>query len=394
MSGRLLAGWSAAGPLDRAAHESVYGPLAGATTGRALIDAVLRSGLRGRGGAGFPAGRKLEAVASARGRAIVVANACEGEPASAKDRLLLEHLPHLVLDGAVLSAAAVGAREALVCVAGPPPPALEAALRERRDRVALKLRSVPHRYVAGEESALVHRLDGGPAAPTFAAAVYERGVKGRPTLVQNAETLAQLALIARRGPAWFREVGTRDDPGTALLTVSGAVAAPGVTEIALGAPLADVLAAARPLARVRAVLVGGYFGAWVDAGQAARTPLAHHGLRERELSLGCGVVIVLGEDACGLCETAAMLDYLARESSGQCGPCTFGLRAVADRLLALCAGTAPAGSLRRLRDWALDIEGRGACRHPDGAVRLLRSALHVFAPEAAEHEHGGCGARA
>jgi NADH:ubiquinone oxidoreductase subunit F (NADH-binding) len=377
MTRRVLAGLGP-GALDRAAHGAVYG--SPQIAGAALIDAVTRSGLRGRGGAGFPTGRKLAAVASARRRPVVVVNACEGEPRSAKDALLLQRLPHLVLDGAVLAADAVHARETLLCTAGDPPPALTAALRERRDRVAIKLHAVPRSYVAGEESALVHRLNGGPAKPTLSPPrVYQKGVNSRPTLVQNAETLAHVALIARYGPAWFRERGTPDDPGTALITLAG-----GVREIELGTPLAAVVPA------TRAVLVGGYFGAWVDGRDAAYTPLAHHALRERDLSLGCGVVAALPDDACGLCETARILDYLAHESSGQCGPCVHGLRAVAALFADLTRGTAPRDAVPRLRRWAGDIEGRGACHHPDGAVRLLRSALDVFATEAAEHAWGGC----
>jgi NADH:ubiquinone oxidoreductase subunit F (NADH-binding) len=397
MTRRLLSGLRGAHALDRAAHEAAYGRLDGAVSGAPLIEEVTRSGLRGRGGAGFPTGRKLAAVAGGGRRPVVVVNAAEGEPASAKDMLLIDRLPHLVLDGAVLCAGAAGAREVHVCVAEADVPALERALAERRDRVELRLRRVPQRYVAGEESALVHSLNGGPAAPTFTPPrVFSRGVAGRPTLVQNAETLAHVALIARRGADWFRELGTPQDPGTALLTVSGGVTAAGVWEIALGNSLADLLDAARPTGRIRAALVGGYFGAWIDARDAAHTPLAHDALREHGLALGCGAVIVLDDRACGLCETAAVLDYLARESAGQCGPCVHGLRAIADLLGALCAGAAPRGAVAQLRRWAGDVEGRGACHHPDGAVRLLRSALDVFATEVSEHAWGGCptGARA
>jgi NADH:ubiquinone oxidoreductase subunit F (NADH-binding) len=346
------------------------------TAGPELIDAVRRSGLRGRGGAGFPAGRKLAAVAAARGRAVVVANGCEGEPLSAKDGWLLEQLPQLVLDGAVACARAVGARRVLLCVGDRHAERVREAIGTRRDPVTLEGRIIPDAYVAGEETALAHALGGGPAGtPRFGARVYERGVRERPTLVQNVETLAHIALIARHGPDWFRERGTPADPGTALVTLSGAVGRPGVTEVELGTPLAAVLSAAQPIGAPRAVLIGGYFGAWVDA--AAAIPLEHP-------LLGCGVLAALGEWQCGVCETGRVLRYLAGQSSGQCGPCRFGLRAIAGQFDDL---TQP-GALARLRRWADDIEGRGACGHPDGAVRLLRSALDVFAAEFAAHADG------
>ena len=165
-----------------------------APSGERLIEAVTRSGLRGRGGAGFPAGQKLAAVARARGRAVVVVNGCEGEPLSAKDGWLLERLPQLVLDGAVASAEAVGARRVLVCVSERHAASVGAAIAERHDPVKLELRVIPDAYVAGEETALVHTLSGGPSAtPTYATRVYQRGVRERPTLVQNVETLAHLA---------------------------------------------------------------------------------------------------------------------------------------------------------------------------------------------------------
>jgi len=359
------------------------GPLQDALGGPALIDRVIRSGLRGRGGGGFPTGRKLEAVARHR-RPVVVANGCEGEPESAKDALLLARRPHLLIDGAVLAAGAVGAREALVCVSAANAAgaaAVRAALGERRDRVAVHLHAVPERYVASEESALARHLDGGPALPASGPRPYARGL-----LVQNVETLAHVALVARHGSRWFRELGTPGDPGSALVTVGGAVRRPGVFEIALGTPLPDLLVAAGPEDRVRAVLLGGYGGTWVPGD--ARLALTRHGA---SAALGAGVVCVLPERACGICETAAVLDYLAGESARQCGPCTFGLRAIAGRLTQLSHGRAPARTLGQLRRWAADVEGRGACRHPDGAVRLLRSALVTFAEEADRHERGECG---
>lgn len=394
----LGAPWAA---VDLSRHRLVHPtpplPLADGRPREDLLAAVERSGLRGRGGAGFPTGRKLRAVSATR-RGVVVVNGAEGEPASGKDKLLLGAVPHLVLDGALLAAAAVGAGEVVVCVdhtATAARAAVAWAVEERRRAEpgpSVRVVTVPARYVAGEETALVHWLNGGPAIPTRTPPrVFERGVGGRATLVDNVETLAHLAQILRFGPDWFRQLGTEEEPGSALVTLSGAVARPGVYEIPIGARLADVVGTAGTPAGVAAVLVGGYFGAWLDASGAGRARLSAAELRPLGASLGCGALVVLPEGACGLRETARVLGWLAGQTAGQCGPCVHGLAAIATATAALHAGRGGAAGLDRLRRWASQVEGRGACRMPDGAVRFLHSALHVFADEVARHlRHGGC----
>jgi len=366
-----------------------------------LIDLAEESGLTGRGGAAFPVWRKLRAVAQAGRQPVVVANGVEGEPPSRKDKLLLGRDPHLVLDGVVLAAAAIGAREAFVTVDARARSELEAvqtALRERsrrRDRVRLRVVTVPTGFVAGEETALVAWLSGKPPRPTSTPPrPFERGVGGAPTLVQNVETLAHLALVARFGPTWFRALGTPDEPGTALATLSGAVRKPGVHEIPLGLPLADLVAAAggatEPLS---AFLVGGYFGTWLPAETALRLELLDAALRPHGASLGARAIVALPGSACGLRETARIVRYLADESAGQCGPCVNGLDAIAGALERLAEpGRARPDDRARLARWLDQVRGRGACRHPDGAVRLVESALRVFATEIERHARGRCAA--
>ncbi|MDQ6910066.1 MAG: proton-conducting membrane transporter [Actinomycetota bacterium] len=374
-------------------HVDRFGPLP--ETGHDLIELVERSGLRGRGGAGFPTARKLAAVAAGR-QAIVVVNGTEGEPASGKDKLLMAGAPHLVVDGAALAARAVGARDAIVCVdreARRYWTGIETALTERagRDRgVTIRLAALPSRYVSGEESALVHWLNGGDARPTFGTLrPFERGVHGRPTLVQNVETLAHIALIARFGDTWFRKAGTSVEPGTVLVTARAGRRAPGVCEVALGTPLRDVLGAAG-IANPGPCLVGGYFGRWLAPAAVDIALLSHGSLGGFGASLGAGVVAGLGPKGCGLAETARVVRYLAGETAQQCGPCVFGLAAIADGLDALVRS----GDVRAeatVRRWIEQVRGRGACRHPDGAVRLVESALDVFAPEIDRHRtHGPC----
>ena len=352
-----------------------------------------RSGLTGRGGAGFPAARKLAAVA-ARPSPVVVANGTEGEPASAKDKVLLARSPHLVLDGAVLAAGIAGASQAIIVVHHFVREIIDDAVAERRragfGRVRIRVVTAADRFVAGEASAVVHWIGRGVPAPTPAPPhLFERGLGGKPTLVQNVETLAHLALIARYGAAWFRAVGTPAEPGSMLVTILGAVHQPCVHEIAIGTPVGEVLGlAGGASAPLQALLVGGYFGTWISAATAAAQPFSAAGLAALGARPGAGLIAALPGDACGLAETARVVRYLADESAGQCGPCRFGLDAVAGEFLRLTeGGTSDPATLRR---WLGQVDGRGACRHPDGAVRLIRSALAVFRPELERHAHGWC----
>ena len=388
---RLLEGLTTDGsPLSLAAHRQRYArpPRPGDGAWPQLIDVVEQAGLRGRGGGGFPMARKMRSVADGRRRPVVVANGTEGEPASGKDTVLLARLPHLVLDGALWAAAAVGADRIEVCVDRTNTAALAAlrgALAERAAYeplpIPVELAATPPRYVAGEESALVHFINGGPAMPTATPPrPYERGVAGRPTLVQNVETLAHLTQIATRGPGWFRQVGTAAEPGTALFSVSGAVASPCIVEAPIGTRTGDILDLADgPSGPLQALLVGGFFGTWVAA-SAVELPCS----REHLPSFGAGVIVALGADACGLTETARILAWYAAESAGQCGPCVFGLRDLAATTAALHTPE----DLARLQRWSEQIDGRGGCRHPDGAVRLLRSAITVFGADLDDHMWG------
>lgn len=394
MSGRLLPPALGDG-TSRPRHLERYGALPAAD--RSLVEEVDRAGLTGRGGAGFPTAVKLRAVAAGRSP-VVVANGTEGEPVSAKDAVLMAHNPHLVVDGVVAAMGAVGADEAYLAVARRQQraaAALASALSERRRETGrIRLVPVPDRFVAGEESALVSFLDGREAKPTFTPPrPFERGVGGRPTLVQNVETLANLALIARYGADWFRGAGTAAEPGTALVTVAGAVRRPGVVEIELGQPLSSVIErCGGPTAEPQAVLVGGYFGSWIDAA-ALDAPLANAALRPLGAALGARAIVVLPRSVCGLAETARIVRYLAGESAGQCGPCVFGLPALAQALETIAAASRGArAALDRVPRLGAQIARRGACAHPDGALRLVDSALRVFARELDLHLAGRCSA--
>jgi NADH:ubiquinone oxidoreductase subunit F (NADH-binding) len=323
---------------------------------------------------------------------VVVANGCEGEPVSSKDHALLRLAPHLVIDGAVLAARAVGAAQIYLCVhrGSGDLSRLRRALAERpADEPRIHLVEVPARYVSSEESALVRFLNTGDARPTAKPPrPFESGVGRRPTLIDNVETLAQLALIARHGPDWFRGAGTADSPGTTLVTLSGALHRPGVYEVPLGTAIGSVLGLAGGATGVlQAVLVGGYGGAWLPLPAAESVPLSHEGLRAAGGVLGVGALVALPAGACAIAETAGILRYLAGESARQCGPCMFGLPAIASDMADLVNQGSPA-ILARLRTRLGVIPGRGACGHPDGAARLAASALQVFEAEAREHAFG------
>jgi len=361
---------------DLATHTRTHGavPLAafaGDGGRRGFIAEVGAADIRGRGGAGFPTARKLAAV---RGRRpVVVANGCEGDPLSHKDKALLTLAPHLVLDGIQLAAQAVAATEAVLCVhqGSTAIASAVAALAERRtDPVSVRIVEIPRRYVASEESALVNYLTTGDARPTGKEPrPAERGVSGRPTLVDNVDTLAQLALLARTGAATYR--ASRTD----LVTVTGAVRSPGVIEVQAGLRITDLLVRAGGVTEpVSAVLAGGYGGSWL--------PWAAAGEHLGSLP-GIASVYVLPSSACGLSFTATVLAQLADESARQCGPCMFGLPALAGDFAALLRGDADA--VTRLDRRLPLVTGRGACAHPDGAVRLGTSALAVFRHDVTSH---------
>lgn len=356
----------------------------------ALIDLVEAAGLTGRGGAGFPTARKLHAVA---GQApVVVGNAMEGEPLSSKDAVLLSRSPGLVVDGLSLLGASLGARRVLLAT-GPEVPSGPAREAARGSRV--EVLSLSGGFVAGQESALVNQIDGRPGVPGDSLVpVFRRGVGGRPTLVLNAETLAQLALLARYGADWFRSLGTPADPGTFLVSVSATrpatVLRPGVLEVPRGAPVHSVLAAAgTDLDRVAAVLVGGYHGAWVP-GTDLDALLTNADLARYGATPGAGVLHVLDRDTCPISAAATVATYLAGQSARQCGPCVNGLPRLADTLRRLAVTGADPGLVAEVDRLRTLVQGRGACAHPDGTARFVASTMRVFTAHVADHLEGDC----
>jgi NADH:ubiquinone oxidoreductase subunit F (NADH-binding) len=362
-----------------------------------LLEELAASGLVGHGGAWFPASTKWQAVATgSRRRPVVVANGAEGEPASQKDALLLTCAPHLVLDGLALAAGTLKARRAIAYVPAASIPIVSAAVAERRarrlDPIAIEIFEAPDTYIAGQESSVVNALGGRrEALPSFTGltSIREHGVGGRPTLVQNAETLAHVALIGRFGAAWFREVGGPGSPGTMLLTVNR----PGsrlVVEAVLGSSLSQATGL-RPneIAGARGILLGGYGGGWLSPRAFSELSVSEKAARRAGATLGAGVVAVLPRDVCPLAEVADVARYMESQGAGQCGPCVAGLAELADALERLAYGQHSAPGVERILEICDLVDGRGACRHPDGVARFVRTALNVFAEEVSLHRHRG-----
>jgi NADH:ubiquinone oxidoreductase subunit F (NADH-binding) len=398
---RLLLGLPRSGePVSLSEHLDQWGTLP-IWRKSSFIDELDRSGLRGHGGAWFPVGVKWRSVRRAGlRRPVVVANGAEGEPASGKDRILVRRLPHLVLDGAVLAATSVGASEVLVHVPASAATGIRRAIEERRrhgvDPCDIDVVVAPDRFLAGQESAVVNTINGHkPATPSFVTLqpVRERGVDGHPTLVQNVESLAHASLIARFGADWFRRVGTEGSPGTALLTVTGRWSEPRIVEAPLGVRLGDILGLRTDATRsIAGVLLGGYGGGWVAADQAVAMPLTEEAARNLGSSIGAGVVALLPPDVCPLLEVSRVVRYLEGEGAGQCGPCANGLDVLANAMEQLAIQpSALRNGVSAIPMMCSLVEGRGACRHPDGVARFVRTALCVFESHITLHlKRGPC----
>ena len=360
-----------------------------------LLRELEASGLSGRGGAGFPVARKVRAVAERRARPVVVVNAAEGEPTSGKDKLLLRHLPHLVIDGAVALARELGAGEAIIvhsAAARHAGGALRTAIEDRAARrfdggCRIEAVELPAGFVRGQEAAIVQYLNGGPALPTvMPPRPFEVGVDGRPTLVQNAETAAHIALIGRYGAGWFRELGTPAEPGSALFTVSGAIGRPGVYEAGIGVRLTGPRRDRRRRHR-RA------------AGLPARRLCLRLGRRRRCRGAETGRGVAARPRRLARCRRCHRCCPPARAASAR-RPGSRGSSPTRARASAGPACTVWMRSRRHssipprpspIERWLGHVGGRGACRHPDGTARFVASALRVFADDLRGHDFARCG---
>jgi NADH-quinone oxidoreductase subunit F len=359
-----------------------------ALTPDALLDRLATSGLRGRGGGWFEAARKWRAVRVEGGEPFVIANGAEGEPGSHKDRFVMQRRPQDVVAGLALAARAVGAREAVVFLKGSfdrPAAALSSAIAAASlEGLSVEVCRGDDGYISGEETAVLEALEGRKPwprpKPPLPAAV---GFRGRPTLVQNVETLARLP-AALGDPEAYR----RDE--TALVTVWGDVHRPGVHEVPLGTPLRRVIdeSAGGATEPVGLVFPGG------PAGMPLRrsdldVPLDPESLRAKGTALGTGAILVVGESACPLAVAVSLAGFFERENCAQCPPCAVGTVSLARILRAVESGTSRPRDLRDLSDVAGFMSGHGYCAHCRTAAAVATGMARGFADSVEAHVAGG-----
>ncbi|MDA8205852.1 MAG: NADH-quinone oxidoreductase subunit NuoF [Thermaerobacter sp.] len=371
----------------------------------AVLDEVSRSGLRGRGGAGFPTGRKWSFLDQSQPVRYLVVNADEAEPGTFKDRELIEHNPHQVIEGALIAAYALNAAEAFIFVRGELLQGYESLLRARNEArqagyignhilgsafsINLSVFRSAGAYICGEETALLESLEGKRGQPRikppFPAQV---GLYGKPTVVNNAETMANLPVILVNGGDWYRSYGTSDSPGIKIFSVSGRIARPDNYEVPLATPLDTLLYeyAGGPLEghSIKAVIPGGSsvpllvpknFGVSLD----------YESLVAAGSMLGSGGVMVLDDTVCIVRSAARLLKFYRTESCGKCTPCREGTYWMAAILERIEEGAGTMDDLARLPDIADNVSGKCLCPLGDASLPFMLSAMKHFRGEFIEH---------
>jgi NADH:ubiquinone oxidoreductase subunit F (NADH-binding) len=385
----------------------------------ATIEEILQSGLRGRGGAGFPTGRKWKTVAGADGgRHYLVCNGAEGEPGTFKDRTLMRRNPYQLVEGVIIAAFAVGAAEAYIACKTSFEREIEAVTR-----AAAELQEAgichdcpvivvggPEEYLFGEEKALLEVIEGRPPLPRLLPP-YELGLfasvpdsgweagdrqrgsvdESNPTLVNNVETLSNVPHILDRGASWFRSMGTAESPGTQVCTVVGDVTAPGVAEVELGTPLSEVIdrvgGGVAEGRRVKAVFSG--VANPVVTADHLDAPLSYEGLQAIGSGMGAAGFIVYDDTAC-MVEVARMMShFLFVESCGQCSPCKLGSGEITDRLTHIEVGVADDDTVAEIAGWLRRVTDGNRCYLAVQESQVIASILTSFSDEVAEHVHAG-----
>ena len=376
-----------------------------------IVEQVLAAGLKGRGGAGFLTGLKWQTVAANRSSDVpstVVVNGAEGEPGTFKDRTILRRNPYVVVEGALVAARAVGADFVIF--------ALKRAFEGEIDRVRTAMEEIeadgwsegvdmavfegPDEYLYGEESALLETIDRGWPFPRVVP-VFRRGVRGElpedapagPALVNNTETVANVARIVARGPAWYRTLGTEESPGTIVCTITGDTQRHGVGEVQMGTPLGEVIeligGGPRPGRRIKAVLSGVANG--VVPGDKLDTSLSYEGMRAIGSGVGSGGFIVFDDTADMAAVAAGVSRFLAVESCGQCSPCKLDGLTLSDSLAHLIGPRAREHELGVVRRRLTTVADRSRCFLATQHQVVVGSIVEHFGDEFADHASGARG---
>lgn len=371
-----------------------------------VLQEVTDSGLRGRGGAGFPTGKKWAfTAASAEQPHYLVLNGGEDEPGSKKDRLLMENLPHLALEGAILAAYAVGASRVYLYINAEYKDAIQsmaAALAEAKKAgywgecvlgcdfsLEVLIAPAPPNYVAGEDTAALEVIEKKTPLPRqkppYPATV---GLFGKPTAVNNVETLANVPPIIARGAKWYRSVGTAESPGTMIFSLSEEVKRPGIYEIVFGTPLRFLIeecgGGTKDDKPIKAVLPGGPSSAYLPP-EKIDVPLDHDSVRAAGSSIGCGVVRLFTEGSCMVEETLRIAEFFAAESCGQCPACRMETSMLANTLDKVRQGQAPAQALDQIPKVLAFNKGKGYCSLINMPGPPILSAIQLFPEDFQSH---------
>ena len=372
-----------------------------------VLDEIKNSGLRGRGGAGYPTWKKWEMVA---GKEVPVkylcCNGAEEEPGTFKDQILLSVNPHQLLEGVLIAAYAVGAQKAILYINQKfnfQIALMERALLESKalgfwgenvlgtkSTVEVSLFKSPEAYVAGEETAMLEVIEGRRPAPRQKPPFYpvHNGLFGKPTLVNNVETLSNVPHILRRGSEWYRQIGLPDSTGTALFSLSGDVNQPGVYELPMGTSLKELIEVygkgVTEGRRIKGILPGGPSCGMI-IGDDIEISLDYESLKKRGTAFGTGAVIVFDETACMVNAGLHISEFFSEESCGQCPPCKMGGSHLADLHRKIESGQGEIEDLRSIEQICTVVKGRGYCSLITGASVTVESLIKNFRSEYEEH---------
>ena len=378
--------------------------------GEEIIKVISDAGLRGRGGAGFPTGKKWQFTREAPDEPrYLVLNGGEDEPGSKKDRVLIENLPHLVIEGTILGAYAIGAAKAYLYINARYDVALKSindALVEAKSAgyygsnvlgsdfsLEIEVVSAPHNYVAGEDTAVLEVIEGKKPLPRqkppFPVTV---GLLGKPTAVNNVETLANVAPIVLKGAEWYRKFGTAESPGTMIFSLNDDVNRPGVYELPFGTPLRYLIeecgGGIKGGKKIKAIMPAAPSSAFLPIDKID-TPLDHNSMREAGAALGCGVVKLVSEDSCIVEELVKIAEFFAAESCGQCPACRMETNTLAMMIKKVQAGQGGQPIIEQFGKILAFNKGKGFCNLIAMPGPPIESAIKLFPGDFQAHLNTG-----